>query len=105
MRFVGFRFPSFFQGITHAVENVIRFLVVAISDVLSVLLVVVCLINPTLVLVVVDVAVVVVVNLIHLADDRIQFLHAPVLTPTAALTSVSLFFLSSLVFVLHFVDL
>ena len=60
-----------FQGLAHAVKDAVRISAVAALDV-------------TLVLVVV-------VNVIFLADDEVLFHRAPALTPTAAFPVVSLF--------------
>ena len=67
-----------FKRLVHAVEDAVRLLVVAS-------------LNVTLVLVVDVVVVVVVVNIISLADVQVLFLHAPVLTPTVAISIVALF--------------
>ena len=64
-----------FQGLAHAVEDAVRLLVVASLDV-----------TPVLVVVVLTVVIV-----ILLAGDEVLFLHAPALTPTAALAVVALF--------------
>ena len=70
-----------FQGLAQAVEDTVRLLVVATSDV-----------TLALVVVVVTLAhVVVVVNVILLLDNEVLFSHAPALTPTAALAVVALF--------------
>ena len=63
-----------FQGLAHAVEDAVRFLIVAALDITPVLVVVVF-----------------VVNAILLADNKYLFPHAPALTSTAALAFVALF--------------
>ena len=70
-----------FQGLAHAVKDVVRLLFAASLDVILALVAVVV----TLVLVVA------VVSVTLLSGDEVLFLHAPALTPTGALAIVALF--------------
>ena len=77
-----------FQGLAHASEDAVHFIVVVTIDITFVLVVVV-------VVVAVVVVAVVAVNAILLADDKIQFPHVPASTATVVLAVVALFFHSS----------
>ena len=72
-----------FQGLAHASEDAVHFIVVVTIDITFVLVVVVVF--------VVVVVVAVAVNAILLADDEIQFPHVPASTATVALAVVALF--------------